>query len=123
VNTLLKIFVRLKDTVRVGRASIVYFDGEAHGDFFNGNIYGEGADVQIAQDSGVSLSARYLLCGTDYTGESCKIYIENNASPDKEYTEPKIITDSKAIKMWENIRLYGKIIPSAEGVIIEILSD
>jgi len=97
MTALFTVDVRIKETIRVGKANIVYFDGEASGKFFNGKIVGDGADVQISDNGGVTLSARYVLEGTDCARQKCRIYIENNAEANKEFTRPKIITDSEAL--------------------------
>ena len=49
------------------------------------------------------MSARYMLTGTDHTGASCHIYIENNgwftdgARPKPFRTVPSFYTDSAAL--------------------------
>lgn len=120
MKTALNIFIRLKDAVKIGNVTVVYFDGDADGEFFKGKIRGEGADAQTVKDDGVYLSAKYILEGVDYTGEECKLYVENDASPNEKYTRPKIATDSKALKFLETAPLCGKIIPSNKGLTIEI---
>jgi len=123
MDQILSVLVRLNKTIHIGKATVVYFSGEAHGRFFNGNVCGTGADVQIEKSDGVSLSARYILEGSDYTGEKCRIYVENNKAPNEDFTRPYIITDSAALKKWESARLYGKIRPSDDGVIIDIFME
>ena len=67
-----------------------------------------------------SLSARYILEGTDRNGKECRIFIENNGTADKEgrieYTKPKIITDSESLGWMETADLTGTITPWDKGV-------
>lgn len=49
------------------------------------------------------MSARYMLTGTDRTGQPCHIYVDNNAwftngeKPRPWHSKPLFITDSKAL--------------------------
>ena len=109
---------------KFGEACMIFFDGTAEGSGFSGIIGQGGCDTQ-KQIYGKErfLSARYTLKGTDKTGTSCKIFIENNGSFDKNgniITTPKILTDSENLAWLENAELYGKIESKENGVIIHI---
>lgn len=107
---------------------MILFKGIADGKYFKGNVLPGGIDTQIIGKFGDrhTLSARYMLEGRDYTGESCKIFIENNGdlnekakdAPFKTY--PKIITDSKALEFLNYDLLVGEGIGTESGVDIKI---
>jgi hypothetical protein len=67
-----------------------------------------------------------MLEGKDYTGESCKIFIENNGHMGKNLqgilfrTYPKIITNSKALDFLNHDILVGEGFPAEDGVKIVI---
>lgn len=85
------------------------FDGSCDGPFFQGTILPGGVDTQRAEDNETgTLSARYMIEGTDCEGNSCKLFIENNAEFNS-YTVPTIITDSPALKWLEKANLQGRI--------------
>ena len=104
------------------------FSGSADGKYFKGEVLPGGIDTQVIGKFGNrhTLSARYMLEGKDYTGESCKIFIENNGNFNKKYkdilfrTYPKIITDSKALEFLNNDILVGEGIGTESGVDIKI---
>lgn len=104
------------------------FIGTVTGKYFEGKVLPGGIDTQIIGRYGDrhTLSARYMLEGKDYSGESCKIYIENNGDIDKELTDvlfrtyPKIITDSKALYFLNHDLLIGEGFPAEGGVEIKI---
>ena len=57
-----------------------------------------------------TLSARYILEGTDVNGDPCKIYVENNGIDDNGMvTEPTIITDSPEYAWIETAPLHGTV--------------
>jgi hypothetical protein len=96
-----------------GDACMILFNGYCHCDIFNGDILNGGVDTQ-KQDTGSStrtLSARYILQGKDYEGKDCRIFIENNGVTEggEFVTTPKILTDSEALKILENMDLVGSI--------------
>ena len=82
-------------------ACMIPFHGESRCDNFTGIILPGGVDTQRQKSGGVrTLSARYILEGTDCAGEHCRIFIENNGSFEKDgsiITKPQIITDSKEL--------------------------
>ena len=61
-----------------GSATMICFHGDASSELFTGTILQGGVDTQIeyAGQKRV-LSARYALEGTDYTGQKCRIFIQN----------------------------------------------
>ena len=96
------------------------FTGSAEGDFFTGEIIGTGVDTQrIEKDQLVSLSARYMLEGRDYTGKECKIFIENNGSS-LDNCIPTLVTDSVALAAWQQAELVSKVTPAEKGVTVQI---
>ena len=82
-NEVLTINVRITAINEVkgnaGTARMILFDGDAASEYFTGTILPGGVDTQKDKPGeGTLLSARYILEGTDYKGESCRIFIENN---------------------------------------------
>ena len=98
---------------------MIPFSGSAQGPFFNGNIIGIGVDTQRISDGNVCLSARYMLEGTDYVNQRCRIFIENSSNPHGGFT-PCIVTDSKALAVWESSELSSEILPADGGVNVKI---
>ena len=122
---ILQIDVRCHDAVDVDghtkKIVMVPFDGDAGGRYFTGKVIGSGVDTQTftKDDDGAfiegkgSLSARYMLEGKDYTGTSCRIFIENNVNGSGWI--PSIVTDSKALAEWEDAKLRSTVEP-VDGV-------
>ncbi len=100
--------------------AIVRFGGYADGGLFNGKILPGGADCQHFTAGEGTLSARYILEGTDFAGNSCRIFIENNADISGEYTRPMLFTDSPALKEFSRSELTGRIINDNGKLTIEI---
>lgn len=126
---LLTINVHLTGGCRVdgkGRTvNMVYFDGTVDGPIFRGTILPGGVDTQTITPSSVTLSARYMLEGTDNDGNPCRLFIENNgtvAKPDDPMTTtPTVTTDSKSLSWLEEANLRGTVEGNGEdGVIIHI---
>lgn len=108
-------------------ALMIFFTGNATGEFFTGEVIPGGIDTQVKKaGSPRSLSARYMLKGKDYTGMDCRIFIENNGIIDENekdiLTTPMIITDSENLSWLESASLEGKVCPSEEGVKVYIYS-
>lgn len=107
---------------------MISFSGDVTGKYFNGTILEGGIDTQIIGKNGEpeSLSARYMLQGTDIAGDSCELYIENNGRFNKNLkhaifrTYPNIITNSKALSFLNNDILVGEGLPRESGVDIKI---
>ncbi|MBR6187185.1 MAG: DUF3237 domain-containing protein [Clostridia bacterium] len=90
-------------------ARMILFDGTAESDFFNGVIEPGGVDTQIDNRDGTgTLSARYSLHGTDREGNAARVFIENNAEYGKA-TNPRVWTDSPALRFLETAPLRGHI--------------
>ncbi|WP_408071803.1 DUF3237 family protein [Butyrivibrio sp. JL13D10] len=112
---------------KAGTARMILFDGDASSEYFKGTILPGGVDTQKEKpEEGVLLSARYILDGTDYKGNACRIFIENNGSFKGEIdsiTKPMVITDSKALEFLETAPLYGSIEGIEGGVKIHIFTE
>lgn len=124
---LLKIKVEITDVVEVvgeDTVRMVSFTGSCCGDYFNGRILPGGVDTQtIHKDGNGTLSARYMMEGTDLTGARCRVYIENNAKTVAgvcERTYPRITTDSPALRKLLRGDLYGMVEPHDDGIVISI---
>ncbi|ACL75267.1 DUF3237 family protein [Ruminiclostridium cellulolyticum] len=107
---------------------MISFTGDVKSKYFEGKVLPGGIDTQVIGKSGDrhTLSARYMLEGKDYKGETCKIYIENNGNINNHLqgvlfrTYPKIITDSKALDFLNHDLLLGEGFPAEGGVKIII---
>lgn len=99
------------------------FTAVATGRYFQGETLGQCVDTQkIIPGKAGFLSARYLLQGKDYTGAECKIFIENNGD-DWSHLNPTIITDSEALKSWEEDLIYDTAQICEGGVIIRFYRE
>lgn len=103
----------------------ILFDGNASGDYFTGEVLPGGVDTQKGnpKDGTGRLSARYILDGKDYTGEKCRIYVENEADFGSSVTFPSIVTDSKALKWLNKATLTGELINDEKGLRIIIKAE
>lgn len=109
---------------------MISFTGHASGPYFEGRVLEGGVDTQIIGPSGTphTLSARYMLRGTDRAGQPCEIYIENNGEIDKRLetegilfrTSPKLETNSAELSFLNKENLVGEGRPSEDGVEIKI---
>ncbi len=107
---------------------MILFTGNTKGKYFEGEVLPGGVDTQVIGKYGDrhTLSARYILEGKDYEGESCKIFIENNGNINNKLegilfrTYPKIITNSKALDFLNHDVLVGEGYPAEDGVKIVI---
>lgn len=109
--------------VTKGKSTIrqIFFDGSAEGEEFNGNILPGGIDTQkYIEGKAGSLSARYILEGTDKAGKPCRIFIENNAVDGEEYTKPVLFTDSEVLEYINRSEFAGKIKTDGGKLVIEI---
>ena len=104
-----------------GSACMILFHGESDCENFKGTVLPGGVDTQKQPTGGVrSLSARYILEGTDYTGEPCHIFIENNGTitPDGQMkTKPVIYTDSKALSWMMSADISGTVTIAGEAAV------
>lgn len=94
-----------------GSATMIHFTGRGECDNFNGNVVADSVDTRLKFPGMVeSLSARYILDGTDAAGRPCRIYVENNGIDDNGMvTEPVIITDSPDYAWVETAPLHGTV--------------
>ncbi|MCH4192242.1 MAG: DUF3237 family protein [Butyrivibrio sp.] len=103
-----------------GKACMILFHGTCDCDLFHGRILPGGADTQKEKSGELrTLSARYILEGTDAEGNACRIFIENNGAVQKNgqiTTKPVIYTDSKALIWLEQADLTGHVQPAENGV-------
>ncbi len=111
-----------------GSVVLIPFGGTAAGEIFRGRVCPGGVDVQRVNLGGVRhMLARYMLEGSDYTGASCRIYIENNgwfddgSVPAVFRTVPAFITDSTALAPYLHRNCFvGEGIPDDQGVLIRL---
>ncbi|SRR5574344_3043604 len=113
MKEILTIIIMIISTVSVSNGSqkvnMLSFGGHAESEFFTGDVLPGGMDTQKMDSVSGTLSARYMLKGKDCKGENCSIFIENNATFGHEYTEPRIVTDSKALSFLNTAKLKGKL--------------
>ena len=102
---------------------MIPFTGSAKGPYFNGTILGTGVDTQkIPKGERAFLSARYMLDGEDYTGQKCRIFIENQGD-DMSCCRPAIVTDSEALAELEEASLKAVVEPAEGGVTVNIYKE
>lgn len=100
------------------------FTAAAKGEYFSGKTAFEGCDTQRTdlRSGKTVLSARYMLVGTDFTGQACSLFIENNGDEINGF-HPEIVTDSKALSFLNEAKLTAKLLPKIGGVIIKIYAE
>ena len=104
-----------------GEVVMIPFGGTVTGEIFHGVVRPGAADCQRVNLAGVRhMSARYMLEGTDYTGEKCHIFVENNGY----FTElqmpfqtvPTFLTDSKTLAPYlHRNKFRGEGHPTGDG--------
>ena len=107
-----------------GEVLMVPFKGSVKSDLFNGIVEPCGVDTQIVNAANVRhMSARYMLTGTDHTGQEAHIYVENNGWFDDLtktmpfHTVPTFYTDSKALAPYLHCnRFVGEGVDEADGL-------
>lgn len=102
--------VNLSSSVKAANdrsAALVSFTGHCDNGYFKGDVLPGAFDTQKNEKGLASLSARYMLSGVDNRGDSCQIFIENNAMQGSVYTTPKVFTDSKALSFLNTSELIG----------------
>ncbi len=124
MELILKVHVHVKSSDYVEghtlNVAMLPFDGTADGPYFEGKVIGSGVDTQKIQKSGgMLLSARYMLEGTDYKNNPCRIFIENSGT-DMANCTPMMVTNSPALADWETAKLMAKVSPGPEEVLIEV---
>lgn len=115
-------------TGAAGDAGMVYFTGDVNCENFRGRILPGGVDTQRNTGGRITVSARYMLEGTDGDGTPCHIFIENNGEIDPSdgtaRTAPTVITDSPRLQWLETARLSGTLEPNGEmAVLIHIFAE
>ena len=109
-----------------GNATMILFHGKSECENFKGKVLPGGVDTQKEIGGNPrTLSARYILEGTDFKGNPCHIFIENNGTMQgfEMKTKPTILTDSTHLKWLETADLYGTITGRAGGVLISIYEN
>lgn len=101
------------------RVVMIPFSAEATGKYFNGKTVADGVDTQVSTIDGFTLSARYMLEGTDRSGNKCKLFIENNGTS-LENCKPKIYTDSEELAFLETAELMAKVECVENSVVVSI---
>jgi hypothetical protein len=109
-------------------ATMIKFTGSIDHPNFKGKVLPGGVDTQVQESGkGRTLSARYILDGTDAKGQKCKIFIENNGDSGSNggmnNTKPKVITDCKSLEYLEDSNLSGTIESRGMGVYIRIFDE
>ena len=127
MEQLLEISVICRDPIRVTGGSaekvMIPFEGTAEGKLFSGKIIGPGVDTQnISKDGKAVLSARYMLEGTDKSGQACRIFIENQGSFDTGF-QPMIVTDSALLAPWETMPLSATVESAPGGVLVRVFRE
>ena len=106
---------------------MISFTGSAEGAYFCGNILEGGVDTQILDRNGNgTVSARYMLEGTDCENNRCRIFIENNGKIENGIigrTAPEIVTDSPVLAPLLKKRIYGKLYTDDTGFYVGIYSE
>ncbi|RCW77334.1 DUF3237 family protein [Saliterribacillus persicus] len=133
LEELLTVHIQLNETITLDNNKgdsvvMITFKGHATGNYFNGEIQEGGVDTQIINKSSGhhTLSARYIIDGTDYTGALCKIFIENNGNAKSNckdvlfQTHPKIITNSEALAFLNGAALVAEAVEAENGLQIRI---
>lgn len=107
-----------------GETCMISFKGTCDCKNFKGDVLPTGIDTQREYYGEYrTLSARYIMVGTDCDGQPCRIFIENNGEMvggEIGKTTPRILTDSKALAYLEESELYGTIEGIEKGVRIHI---
>lgn len=104
------------------RQTAVFFTGHCDSPFFKGDILPGAEDVQdYMEDKLVKMRADYILEGTDYKGESCRIHIVNQ-NVNGEW-KPAINTNSKALSFLHYADLTAALEGYEEGLTVRIFSD
>jgi len=100
-----------------------YFEGEAEGEYFNGNIKRASSNVIKAYKEGYKdgksyTTARYILEGKDSSGNACSLFIEDNGiiNADKSITgKPTIITKNEELAWLQTADIQTRVIDRGDG--------
>ncbi|KAG4105164.1 hypothetical protein H8356DRAFT_1636700 [Neocallimastix lanati (nom. inval.)] len=111
-------------------ATMIKFTGTVDHPNFKGTVLTGGVDTQFQEnDKKRTLSARYMIEGTDAEGQECKIFVENNGLSDTptsmvSQTYPRIVTNCKSLEYLEEANLTGTLeMQGMMGVIIRIYDE
>ncbi len=125
IHVLLEEILNLKG--QKSSVCMIPFSGTAEGPYFQGRVLPHGVDTQrIFPDEKPRLSARYILEGTDFQGNPCRIFIENNGQEGADgvlRTRPVLVTDSPSLAWMETAELTGTVEGVKDGVIIHIFAS
>lgn len=113
-----------------GSVVMIPFGGTVTGEIFNGKVCPGGVDVQRTNLTKIRhMCARYMLEGTDNTGNACRIFVDNNGWFDDELgqgdgsfrTVPTFMTDSAALAPYlHQNKFVGVGTPREGGVLISM---
>lgn len=110
----------VSSSLGLGSINMIPFTGKCDSYYFKGDIQGIGCDTQKWGVKGSpAFSARYLLSGTDYKGQNCSIFIENNGDA-LDMCTPTVITDSNALADWQTSSLRTIVDVVGFGVIVNV---
>lgn len=98
---------------------MIPFSATASGEYFTGKTVSNGVDTQVTTKNGFSLSARYMLEGTDRSGRKCRLFIENNGIS-LDNCKPRIYTDSEELAFLENAELTANAECMENGALVKI---
>lgn len=94
-----------------GKATMIHFKGSSDCANFKGTVISDSVDTRLKYNGQIeTLSARYILSGTDANGNPCNIYVENNGIDDNGMvTEPIVISDNPDFAWIETAKLHGTV--------------
>lgn len=98
-------------TGKGGKASMIHFSARGECENFNGKTVADSVDTRLKFTGMIeTLSARYIMEGTDSKGNPCRVYVENNGIDNNGMvTEPIIITDCPDYAWMETAPLHGTV--------------
>ena len=106
---------------------MISFTGTCNGEYFCGNVLSGGIDTQkLDRNGNGTLSARYMLEGTDFDNRQCHIFVENNAVIQNGIigrTTPEIITDSSVLNRLLQKKTYGILYSNEAGLFVSIFTE
>lgn len=123
MEEIFKVHVVLDEVISVdgrnAQATMILFHGTFSGPCGEGRILPGGVDTQIQKNGEIrTLSARYILEGTDEAGKTYRLFVENNGicPPDQPIvTTPVIYTDYEPLQWLEEAELTGTVEPDGEN--------
>lgn len=126
MKEILKVYVELDEVIvvngRSAEAMMILFHGTFSGVCGEGKILPGGVDTQIEKTGEArTLSARYVLEGTDEEGKTYHLFLENNGVclPDQPIvTTPVIYTDYAPLQWIEEAELTGTVEPDGEDRVL-----